>query len=185
VELTVHLVRHGQTAWNAAGRMQGSVDIPLNEVGRAQARASAATLAARPIGAVIASDLSRARETAEAIAAPHGLEVATDAGLRERHYGVVEGRIYEEAKAEYGDRWDEILRGDEGAFEGGESTHQHYDRVAAVLAGLLAAPPARELVVVSHAGTVRRARAYLNGGLEQEDWGPVANGEVITVRLSV
>jgi broad specificity phosphatase PhoE len=185
VELTVHLVRHGETAWNAEGRMQGATDVPLNGTGRLQAQATAAVLADRPIGAVIASDLSRARETAAAIAEAHALEVVTTPALRERNFGVVEGRLYDEAKAEYGDRWDVLLRGNEGGFQAGESTHQHYDRVAAFMDGLLAAPPAAELVLVSHGGTVRRARAYLRGGFELEDWEPVANGEVITMTLSI
>ena len=181
MELTLHLVRHGETAWNAEGRMQGSVDVPLNATGRKQAQAAATLLADRPIGAVIASDLSRARETAAAIAERHGLEVVTDPALQERDFGVVEGRLYDDGAAEYGDRWQVLLRGDEGAFEGGESTRQHYDRVAAFMDQLMAAPPAREIALVSHGGTVRRIRAYLRGGFEQEDWSPVANGEVITV----
>jgi probable phosphoglycerate mutase len=181
MELTLHLVRHGETAWNAEGRMQGSVDVPLNDTGRGQAQAAASALAHRPIGAVISSDLSRARETAEAIAGPQGLEVITDPALRERAFGVVEGRLYEEAKAEYGDRWDVLLHGNEDHFDGGESTHQHYVRVAAFMDALLAAPPAAEIALVSHAGTVRRTRAFLRGGCAEEDWEPVANGGVITL----
>ncbi len=181
VELTLHLVRHGETAWNAEGRMQGSIDVPLNETGRAQAQVAADALAQRSIGAVIASDLSRARETAAAIAGRHGLEVVTDPALQERDFGVVEGRLYDEGKAEYGDRWDVLLRGNDEHFEGGESTRQHYERVAGFMDRLMAAPPAVEIALVSHGGTVRRIRAYLHGGFEREDWEPVANGEIITV----
>jgi probable phosphoglycerate mutase len=181
VDLTLHLVRHGETDWNAEGRMQGSVDIPLNATGLGQAEAAADALADRPIATVIASDLSRARSTAAAIAARHGLEVVTDPRLRERDFGVVEGKLYVDGVAEYGDRWEVLLRGDDGHFEDGESTRQHYERVARFMDALLAAPPAAEIALVSHGGTVRRMRSYLRGGYEREDWAPVANGEVITV----
>lgn len=181
MELTLHLVRHGETAWNAEGRMQGSSDVPLNATGRGQAQAAARFLADRSIGAVIASDLSRARETAAAVAERHGLAVVTDPALQERGFGVIEGRLHDDGAAEYGERWEELLRSDDGAFPGGESTRQHYERVAQFMDRLLADPPAQEIALVSHGGTVRRIRAYLHGGFVHEDWSPVANGEVITV----
>jgi probable phosphoglycerate mutase len=181
VELTLHLVRHGQTDWNAEGRMQGSVDVPLNAAGRGQAEAAADTLADTAMATVFASDLSRAHATAAAIAARHGLEVITDPLLRERDFGVMEGKLYDEGVAEYGELWEVLLRGHDNHFERGESTRQHYERVARFMDGLLAAPPAPEIALVSHGGTVRRIRSYLRGGYEQEDWAPVANGEVITV----
>ncbi|TMQ05877.1 MAG: histidine phosphatase family protein, partial [Deltaproteobacteria bacterium] len=87
------LARHGQTSWNALGRLQGHTDIELNDVGREQARELAARLASAELTAVWASDLARARQTGEIVAAALGLAPPTvDPDLRERHYGVFEGR---------------------------------------------------------------------------------------------
>ena len=88
------LVRHGETDWNLAGRIQGSTDIPLNDTGRRQAREVAADLRSRLDGpvAIVASDLSRARETAEIIAAELGLDAPhLYPQLREHAYGEAEG----------------------------------------------------------------------------------------------
>ncbi|HWX09771.1 MAG TPA: histidine phosphatase family protein, partial [Gaiellaceae bacterium] len=84
---TLLLVRHGETDWNAEGRLQGHTDRPLNEHGRRQAHALAERLAGDDIAAVYASDLARARETAEILGAKLGLPVSRDAGLRERDWG--------------------------------------------------------------------------------------------------
>jgi len=103
---TLLLVRHGETDWNAARRIQGSTDIPLNDTGRAQARETAETLVAQFSGRhplVVSSDLSRARETAEIIAA--ALEVDAPRlypQLRERAYGIAEGLSIEEYRERFG-----------------------------------------------------------------------------------
>ena len=103
---TLFLVRHGETGWNAARRIQGSTDIPLNETGRAQARATAATLAERFAGTrplVVSSDLSRARETAEIIADALGVDAPhLYPELRERSYGAAEGLTDTEYFARFG-----------------------------------------------------------------------------------
>lgn len=106
---TLLLIRHGETAWNAARRIQGSSDIPLNDTGRAQARETAETLAdqfaqVRPF--VASSDLSRARETAEIIAAALGVEgPRTYPQLRERAYGEAEGMTDLDLRERFGS-WD-------------------------------------------------------------------------------
>jgi hypothetical protein len=97
--VTIHLVRHGETDWNVEGRLQGWTDIPLNATGIEQAHAAASVLAGRPIGSVLSSDLSRARDTAAMIAAAAGREVLTDPALRERNYGVAEGRLFRSSTA--------------------------------------------------------------------------------------
>ncbi|HYG70238.1 MAG TPA: histidine phosphatase family protein, partial [Anaeromyxobacteraceae bacterium] len=86
------LVRHGETDWNVAGRWQGQTDIPLNEAGRAQARELARRMRGEGIATIAASDLLRARETAEIVAAELGLEVRIlDHRLREQSFGAFEG----------------------------------------------------------------------------------------------
>lgn len=101
------LVRHGETDWNRERRIQGSTDIPLNDTGRAQARDAADALlrdlpADQP-AVVVASDLSRARETAEIIAAALGLDgPRLYPELRERGYGEAEGTLVDDFQARFG-----------------------------------------------------------------------------------
>lgn len=95
------LIRHGETAWNAVRRLQGHIDIGLNEEGRRQAAALAQALAAEDLDAFVASDLQRALQTAQAVAARHALPVRQDAGLRERCYGVFEGMLYADIEQTY------------------------------------------------------------------------------------
>ena len=92
------MIRHGETAWNAEGRVQGQTDVPLSATGEAQARALVAALAGERFAALYASDLARVRQTAAPAARALGLEVRLDAGLRERHYGKFETLTYAEAR---------------------------------------------------------------------------------------
>lgn len=94
--LEILLIRHGETAWNAERRLQGQLDVPLNAHGRRQAAALAEALRAEPLDAVIASDLQRARKTAQALADAAGLPLRLDAGLRERCYGGFESLLYDD-----------------------------------------------------------------------------------------
>jgi probable phosphoglycerate mutase len=97
----VFLLRHGETEWNATGRLQGSTDVPLNARGVAQAKAVAAALGARlPAGAlIVSSPLERARVTAEALSAATGATLTFDDRMRERSYGVWEGMTAAEREA--------------------------------------------------------------------------------------
>ena len=97
----VLLVRHAQTAWNRERRMLGRSDIPLDEVGRAQAAALAAWLAPVPLASISSSPLSRAMQTAQALAEPRGLPVRPLEGLRELDQGELEGRPFQELLSEY------------------------------------------------------------------------------------
>ena len=92
-------IRHGETAWNVATRIQGQLDIPLNETGRWQANRMAQALADEPIRAIYASDLLRARETALALAEATGLPLLSEEGLREREFGLFEGKTFAEIAA--------------------------------------------------------------------------------------
>src|SRR5512133_2376807 len=102
----VFLARHGQTDWNAAGRWQGHTDVPLNETGRAQARALAERLRGEGIAAIASSDLARARGTAEIVAAVLGLRVdLLDPDLRERRFGIFEGLTLRECEQRHPEDW--------------------------------------------------------------------------------
>ncbi|KAK9670408.1 hypothetical protein RND81_13G200000 [Saponaria officinalis] len=95
------IVRHGETYWNALGKMQGQTDVDLNDVGRQQAMAVAERLSTEPdITAVYSSDLKRAFDTAQMIAAKfHGLQVIKDEDLRERHIGELQGLLFRDLPA--------------------------------------------------------------------------------------
>jgi probable phosphoglycerate mutase len=157
--LTLLLVRHGQTEWNAAGLMQGqTAHVPLTDLGHAQAAEAARALADLDPGALISSDLLRARQTAEHCARATGLAVTTTPALREQGYGVLEGRPSREL-------WDVVDWTDpHWAADGGESLAQLYGRVEAFLRELAASPPAGVVALVTHGDTIRAAQAVVAGG---------------------
>jgi broad specificity phosphatase PhoE len=183
--VTIHLVRHGETDWNVERRLQGWTDIPLNATGVRQARATALALADRDIGAVISSDLSRARETAELIAAELGIEVVTDPALRERNYGVAEGQRNSELDLQFDGRLDERWADPDFTFEGGETRRDVYLRLGAFLTELLTSLPPNEIVLVSHGGALRVARGFLEGfPVERLPVWSFDNGEIVTLEVS-
>jgi probable phosphoglycerate mutase len=148
--------RHGRTAWNAERRFQGQTDVPLDAVGQAQARALAAYLRGERFDLVVASDLSRARATAEQICVGRDLAPEFTAGLRERQFGAWEGLTWPEIER----RWPEFNAGFENAArlytpDGGESWADLCARVEGVLRGVaVRVPPDAHVLVVSHAGVM-------------------------------
>jgi probable phosphoglycerate mutase len=156
--LTLLLVRHGQSEWNAAGLMQGqTAHVPLTPLGHGQARGAARELAGLAPGAMLSSDLRRAVQTAEHCARATGLPFTTTPALREQGYGVLEGRPSREL-------WDVVDWTDpHWSAEGGESLAQLHARVAGFLAGLLARPPAAVVALVTHGDTIRAAQAVAAG----------------------
>lgn len=148
-------VRHGETAWNVDTRIQGHIDIGLNATGLWQAQRAGAALADEPISVVYASDLSRAWQTAQAIAEPHGLAVQPEPRLRERAFGNMEGMSFAEIEATLpaqAKRWRE--RDPEFEPEGGESLLTFRDRVTGVAAELAARHPGELVVLVAHGGVM-------------------------------
>jgi probable phosphoglycerate mutase len=118
----IYLARHGETDWNRAGRWQGWTDIPLNETGAAQASALADSLRGLGIVRVVASDLSRARRTAEIVACALAIaEVELDIDLRERGFGLFEGLTREECAERYPDEWSSYRAG--GVLPPGTEPH--------------------------------------------------------------
>jgi broad specificity phosphatase PhoE len=148
------LARHGETASNVAGRLQGHTDISLNEVGRGQARALAARLAGAGLTAIWTSDLARARETGEIIAAELGRAAPTiDPELRERHYGIFEGLTREECMARDLAAWTTWVR-ETGAPPGGEPGTDATARLARALRRI-ADGDGGPVLVVSHGAVMR------------------------------
>ncbi|MEY3430094.1 MAG: hypothetical protein RJB30_26 [Actinomycetota bacterium] len=149
------LWRHGQTDWNIENRFQGHSDIPLNQTGILQARRAAPLLLALRPDKIISSDLSRARQTAEALSEISKLPIAIDAGLRETNGGNWEGKTGEENRAVDFNRFVTWLDGnDERAGEIGERRSEIAERsVAAIMRAL--DQSIENLVVVTHGGTAR------------------------------
>lgn len=148
-------IRHGETAWNRDARIQGQIDIPLNDTGHWQAERTAAALADEPIDALYSSDLSRARQTAEALARQRGLAVQTHPGLRERHFGAFQGRTWAELEQEHPDvvhAWK--TRVPDFAPPGGESLLALRARVEATFAELAGRHPGQAIAVVAHGGVL-------------------------------
>jgi 2,3-bisphosphoglycerate-dependent phosphoglycerate mutase len=176
---TILLVRHGETDWNRARRWQGHADRPLNETGRAQAHELAGRLAADPPDAIWASDLSRARETAEIVGARLGLPVALDERLREIDVGEWSGLTAAEVEERYPEGMRRRLEGGTG-WETGERYEEMAERVLAALHDIAAAGHGRVLVV-THGGAMRAV--WLATGGAAEDGPRVSNCDVHEVVL--
>jgi probable phosphoglycerate mutase len=148
-------VRHGQTEWNVAARIQGQGDSELTEEGRAQARSIAERLTREHFDAIISSDLGRAAATAQAISERSGKPVVLDARLRERHFGVGEGMTYDEVDRAYPGAFARIRNVDpDFVIPGGESRRQFHDRVCNAFDSLAAAHAGKTIVIVTHGGVL-------------------------------
>ncbi len=148
-------IRHGETTWNVDARMQGHLDIGLNDTGRWQARRVAQALAGEPIAAMYASDLGRAHDTALAISKVIAVPVRKVEGLRERHFGDFQGKTMAEVEAtlpEQALRW--RTRDPGFAPAGGESLLQFRDRVLSTAEQLAAQHPGQQIALVAHGGVL-------------------------------
>jgi probable phosphoglycerate mutase len=148
-------IRHGETAWNVDTRIQGQLDIPLNDNGRWQAERLGEALAEEPLHAIYASDLGRAHETALALARAVGLPVHLDRGLRERGFGIFEGLTFREIE----DRWPEgsaRWRHRDPGFgpEGGETLEAFYERCIDTATRLACRHPGQGIALVAHGGVL-------------------------------
>lgn len=147
-------MRHGRTEWNSSGRFQGRTDVSLSSEGRAQAQALSRSLRDEQLDAIYSSDLVRARETAAAIAKPHGVDVRLDERLREFDFGGWEGLTWDQIVA----RFPRAARSGrtsarDYAPDGGERFALVCDRVRAFLDDARSSSAARVLAV-SHAGVL-------------------------------
>jgi probable phosphoglycerate mutase len=158
---TLLLVRHGETDWNRDGRWQGHSDTHLNEVGREQAARVAGELDG--VDAVYTSDLARARETADIVAARLGLPVRLDERLRERSFGAWEGKTGPEIEVEFRDAHARWLAGEGPGAEDAEVFADFAARVQGFLADVLARHPDETVLVVAHGGSIRVIHALATG----------------------
>lgn len=152
------IIRHGETSWNAEGRVQGQTDVPLSEVGHGQARAVATLLAARNFGALYSSDLQRVTQTAQPVAQALGLPIRAEPMLRERHYGMFETLTYAEVKVRYPEEYARFRAHDpEFDFRGGEGLRVFFERSVACLSGIAARHAGTDVLIFTHGGVLDMA----------------------------
>lgn len=162
------LIRHGETAWNAVRRLQGHIDIALNEEGVRQAQALARALAEEPLAAIVSSDLQRAVQTARAASDHHPLQVLQDAQLRERAYGVFEGMLYADIERQYPVEFAAWQSRDADAVmphgeRSAESFRMFYQRCIAAITGWGRRYPGQTIAIVAHGGVLECAYRAAKG----------------------
>lgn len=173
---TLYFVRHGESEANAARLFTGHFDSPLTEQGRGQAEAVADALAGVRVDRVVSSDLSRARDTAAAIASRHGLPVETYADLREIDLGEMTGRSFDDARVHPDWNEDGFVQ-----WPGGESLDAVFDRAFARVSALVAESSGRTLVIVGHGGVTRILVSHFLGLLPRLERTRAANTNITKV----
>ena len=151
----VLLIRHGQTDWNLASRIQGATDIGLNVTGHEQARRLAQALADEALHHVITSDLARARDTATPLARATGATLHMDTGLRERGFGEFEGLTFDEIAQRHpqgAERW--RRRDPDFGPQGGETLQAFFDRSVQTAHRLAARHQGEAIALVAHGGVL-------------------------------
>ncbi len=163
-ETVLTLVRHGETEWNAAGRIQGHLDVPLSATGLVQAAAIGQRLGGEAFDAILSSDLERALQTARPIGRHPEQTILRDARLRERHLGVLQGLTGEEAAIRQPHAWGAFkARNPEAALEGGETLGEFSQRVVGLIDELLRAHAGGRLLLVTHGGVLDAAYRHATG----------------------
>jgi len=160
---TIILARHGETDWNRERRWQGITDLSLNERGREQARVLAERLEAVPFSAIYASDLRRAYETALVVAERKGLAVTPMRELREVDVGSWTGLSQEEIKERFPDAYTHVRARTGRGWEGGETYAEMGRRVLEAMRAIAREHPRDAVLVVTHSGPIRTARAHALG----------------------
>lgn len=179
-------VRHGESEWNVAGRVQGQAPgVHLTMRGRLQALDAAerlvGKLAGRGASRLISSDQTRALETADLIAPLLGLSIEATASLREQGMGDLEGRFHHELAPQPVPEGAHI---NEVRWGGGESVADVYARLASFVERLRGASDGQTVILVTHAGPLQVLRTMLAGGGHRDvDWAAIGNGEVVELLL--
>ena len=162
------LIRHGETEWNAVRRLQGHLDIALNAEGERQAAALGQALLDEPLDVIVASDLQRAMQTAQAIALPRGMTIQVDPGLRERCYGAFEGVMYSEIAERFPEAYAAWQARDiDARFPDGvrkaETLREFYERAIATVNRLVTMYPGQKIALVTHGGILECAYRAAKG----------------------
>lgn len=179
------LARHGETDWNRETRFQGHADPPLNDLGRQQAAELAEALAGEELAAVYSSPLRRALETAQVIAAEHGLDAVPVEALREVDVGSWQGLTRDEIEQRFPEQFHRWLDYGQG-WEDGETYEEMGKRAIAALKELAASNDGNRIVAMTHGGPIRAALARAAGisHTEARRHGPMI-GNCFVARLAV
>ncbi len=179
----LYLIRHGQTQWNLEGKYTGQSDIPLNDTGRAQARMAGLATDFSPPDMIFASDLIRAVETAELVAAGWGYkgEIKIDSRLREINQGVWEGMHFNDIKAKFAQEFAAREANPlEVAAPGGETVGQVQERVVAAINEICGRYPNGSVGIVAHGLALAIVRAWLTQHPIQDVWSLIPpNAQII------
>lgn len=179
--MRIYLIRHGQTDWNARGKIQGSTDIDLNETGRWQAACLAGGMERRQVGQIFSSRLKRAFETAQTIGDSQGVKVETVEGLREVDFGEWEGLTWKEIEQKYPEEYKLWWENPAGiAPPGGETKEELHRRSAEVVEWILAHAKG-DLAVVLHGGIMAYVVEYLMRNSRKDKAIIVENASITTL----
>ncbi len=184
--MTLVLVRHGESTWNELKVVQGQTDgARLTDLGRAQALDAARSVEGQTFDALYSSDLGRATETAAVFAEVLGLSVTATEALRERCFGVREGRSIEELTPAVTGIGGGVVVDATARPQDGESLDDLQRRVGAFIEQLRHPDGSRRVLLVTHGGTIRAIRAYCAGtAMDGLEWDVVANASVWTVDVA-
>ena len=180
------LIRHGETDWNVQGRFQGQIDVPLNALGQRQAQRMAERMARERVDVLYCSDLLRTRQTAEPAAQKLQLQAAPDAGLREQHFGILEGLSFDEVQARHPRQLaDWLLYDPDYALPEGESVRSFHARVVGAVQALAARHAGKTLAVVTHGGVLDMVFRTVHGlPLQGPRNCPIPNAGLNRLRVS-
>lgn len=182
--MKIYLIRHGQTDWNLAGKIQGSTDIPLNDTGKEQARALAKGMESRPVTQIFSSTLQRAVTTAAAIGQSQKVDVDIIRGLEEVGFGCWEGMSWPEIQEKYPEEYRKwCMNPIDVAPPGGESQRDIYLRCAQVVEGIVAQAQG-DVAIVSHGATMAYLIAYMMREHPMEEELIVENASITTIHYS-
>lgn len=149
------IVRHGETDWNAGKRIQGQIDVPLSALGHAQARATGNALRDEGFAAIYSSDLTRARQTAEATAHLARIPLQVDPGFRERHYGIFQGLDHAECQTRHPAAYAaHKARDPRFTLEGGESLLTFAGRLAQAFDAVVRRHAGESVAIFTHGGVL-------------------------------
>ncbi|MCG0276387.1 MAG: alpha-ribazole phosphatase [Thermosediminibacteraceae bacterium] len=181
----IFLIRHGETLWNKNFLYQGQKDIPLSEKGRLQAQRLAEVLKRETFDVVYSSDLKRAVETAEIIAAPHGLPVICTKELRELSFGKWEGHSYQDLEKKYFEEFHNWLRNPgDNKPPGGESLEELIQRVVGFAKLAARNHSNKNILIVTHAGPIRAILMAVLGLDIMHFWKfKISNGSITILNL--